>query len=204
LNGQKGETLAAASVTMPSTESLSQLFAEHHRRVLIAAYRITGSMATAEDVTQAVFLRMASVQRPMGNVGRYLYRAADKSMRQDEALLRTASDTLRATEPDAAQLAAFTKRVGDRLGLDVASHAVIDNIDFCGQTGPVVFRSRCNSQFDFRLTTRLTRLRLTKKLLTTKLPLSVHKRTLTTTAEMFGSEHKFSILIDRPVATHPS
>jgi RNA polymerase sigma-70 factor (ECF subfamily) len=76
MNGQKGETLAAASVTMPSTESLSQLFAEHHRRVLIAAYRITGSMADAEDVTQAVFLRMASVERPIGNVGSYLYRAA--------------------------------------------------------------------------------------------------------------------------------
>jgi hypothetical protein len=52
-------------------------------------------------------------------------------MRQDEALLRTAIDTLRATEPDAAQLAASTKRVGDRLGLDVASHAVIDTIDHC-------------------------------------------------------------------------
>jgi RNA polymerase sigma factor (sigma-70 family) len=61
---------------MPSTESLSQLFGEHHRRVLLAAYRITGSMADAEDVTQAVFLRLASVERPMGNVGSYLYRAA--------------------------------------------------------------------------------------------------------------------------------
>ena len=72
--------MAAACPTMPSTESremLSQLFAEHHRRILIAACRITGSMADAEDVAQAVFLRLASVKGPpIANAGSYLYRAA--------------------------------------------------------------------------------------------------------------------------------
>jgi RNA polymerase sigma-70 factor (ECF subfamily) len=76
MNNKKGEPVAAASVTMPLTESLSQLFGEHHRRVLVAAYRITGSMADAEDVTQAVFLRLASGEKPINNAGSYLYRAA--------------------------------------------------------------------------------------------------------------------------------
>jgi len=76
MNRQEGEPLATASAIMPTTESLSQLFGQHHRRVLLAAYRITGSMADAEDVAQAVFLRVATAERPMQNVGSYLYRAA--------------------------------------------------------------------------------------------------------------------------------
>jgi len=106
MNSQEGEPLAAASATMPLTEPgemLSQLFAEHHRRVLTAAYRITGSMADAEDVAQAVFLRLAiGSGLPVTNVGSYLYRAA----------INGALDTLRrrktaATEPldDAAGIA---------------------------------------------------------------------------------------------------
>jgi RNA polymerase sigma-70 factor (ECF subfamily) len=76
MNSPEGEPLAAASAIMPSTNRLSQLFGEHHRRVLTAAYRITGSMADAEDVAQAVFLRLASADRPVANAGSYLYRAA--------------------------------------------------------------------------------------------------------------------------------
>lgn len=68
--------MAAASVIMPVTEGLSQLFGEHHRRVLAAAYRITGSMADAEDVAQAVFLRLSSADGPVTNAASYLYRAA--------------------------------------------------------------------------------------------------------------------------------
>jgi RNA polymerase sigma-70 factor (ECF subfamily) len=73
---QEGEPLAAASVTIPSTDDISQLFAEHYRRVLLAAYRITGSMADAEDIAQELFLRLASSERPIDNAGSYLYRAA--------------------------------------------------------------------------------------------------------------------------------
>lgn len=76
MNNQEGELLAAASVSIPSKESISQLFAEHYRRVLLAAHRITGSMADAEDITQGVFLRLASAERPIDNAGSYLYRAA--------------------------------------------------------------------------------------------------------------------------------
>ena len=81
---REGEALATASVSVPMIgdraldgESLGQLFAEHHRRVLRAAYRITGSMADAEDVAQAVFLRLAAGDGTAAkNAGSYLYRAA--------------------------------------------------------------------------------------------------------------------------------
>lgn len=80
MNSSKGESMATASATMPFTdarERLSELFNEHHRRVFVAAYRITGSMADAEDVTQAVFLRLAGgAELGMKNAGSYLYRAA--------------------------------------------------------------------------------------------------------------------------------
>jgi RNA polymerase sigma factor (sigma-70 family) len=72
----EGETLAAASIPIPLADGLAELFGEHHRRVLIAAYRITGSMADAEDVAQAVFLRLGMANAPVANVGSYLYRAA--------------------------------------------------------------------------------------------------------------------------------
>jgi len=88
MKSQKGEPVNAASAAMPASlsaavphaskrESLSHLFAEHHRRVLLAAYRITGSMADAEDVAQAVFLRLAADNSPVAeNARSYLYRAA--------------------------------------------------------------------------------------------------------------------------------
>ena len=41
-------------------------------------------------------------------------------MRHDEALLRTAIEKLRETEPDAAQVNAASRRVANRLGIDVA------------------------------------------------------------------------------------
>jgi RNA polymerase sigma factor (sigma-70 family) len=75
MNRQEGDPLAAASATLPVT-GLSQLFGEHHGRVLRAAYRITGSMADAEDVAQSVFLRVATSNEPVTNAGSYLYRAA--------------------------------------------------------------------------------------------------------------------------------
>jgi len=79
MNSREGEPMAAASATLPMTDSgeLSRIFGEHHRRVLLAAYRVTGSMADAEDVAQSVFLRLAnSGDVAMNNAGSYLYRAA--------------------------------------------------------------------------------------------------------------------------------
>lgn len=57
--------------------NVEQLFWLHHERVLRAAYRITGSMADAEDVAQNLFLRLASGPgRQLDNPGSYLHRAA--------------------------------------------------------------------------------------------------------------------------------
>lgn len=79
MNSKKGEFVAASAI-VPSTEAsecLSRLFGEHHRRILFAAYRITGSMADAEDVMQSVFLRLSNASEPaLENAGSYLYRAA--------------------------------------------------------------------------------------------------------------------------------
>ena len=80
MNNEERETMSAAAAAIPLTESsedLARLFAEQHRRILRAAYRITGSMADAEDVTQAVFLRLSGgADLAMKNAASYLYRAA--------------------------------------------------------------------------------------------------------------------------------
>lgn len=85
MKSQERDTVSAATAAIPmpqtsdrvSHDQLSQLFAEHHRRVLIAAYRVTGSMADAEDVAQTVFLRLGSGEGvPPKSAGSYLYRAA--------------------------------------------------------------------------------------------------------------------------------
>lgn len=80
MNSQEGKLVAMASPTLPAVElhqDLAVLFAMHHRRVLMAAHRITGSMADAEDVAQSVFLRLVGGERrAISNEGSYLYRAA--------------------------------------------------------------------------------------------------------------------------------
>jgi RNA polymerase sigma factor (sigma-70 family) len=72
--------LAVAYEPVPgssTTGSVEQLFWLHHERVLRAAYRITGSMADAEDVAQNLFLRLASgSEKQIDNPGSYLHRAA--------------------------------------------------------------------------------------------------------------------------------
>lgn len=74
------ENMAVAHQPMPElerAENLRHLFALHHRRILRAAYRITGSMADAEDVAQSVFLRLANGPgETLNNPSSYLYRAS--------------------------------------------------------------------------------------------------------------------------------
>jgi RNA polymerase sigma-70 factor (ECF subfamily) len=58
---------------------LEQIYREHHRRVIKAAYRVTGNAQDAEDVLQTVFMRL--VRREGGSplsdsLGNYLHRAA--------------------------------------------------------------------------------------------------------------------------------
>src|SRR5271163_3884125 len=53
-------------------------------------------------------------------------------MRHDEALLRTAIEQLRAKEPDATQVDTASRRVADRLGIDVTHYSSIEAIESCG------------------------------------------------------------------------
>lgn len=80
MKNQESGAVSAAATIIPVGEhndSLSPLFAEHYRRVLMSAYRIAGNMADAEDVAQGVFLRLGSGEAvAMSNAGSYLYRAA--------------------------------------------------------------------------------------------------------------------------------
>jgi RNA polymerase sigma-70 factor (ECF subfamily) len=80
MNSQERETMSAAATDLSLVEPngrLGQLFADHYRRVLIAAYRIVGNIADAEDVAQGVFLRIGSTSATeVANAGSYLYRAA--------------------------------------------------------------------------------------------------------------------------------
>ncbi len=65
-------------VTQAATE-LEEVFRAHQACVLKAAYRVTGSMADAEDVAQSVFLRLArgTVDHSrISNLQSYLHRSA--------------------------------------------------------------------------------------------------------------------------------
>jgi len=74
--------LAAAVENLMVTQAVTQLeevFRAHQAYVLSAAYRITGSMADAEDISQSVFLRLArGTVDPDGisNLQSYLRRSA--------------------------------------------------------------------------------------------------------------------------------
>jgi RNA polymerase sigma-70 factor (ECF subfamily) len=79
MKADRSESVSAAIANMPVVEPdcLSRLFAEHYRRVLLAAYRVLGNMADAEDIAQCVFLRLREAEMPIiANAGSYLYRAA--------------------------------------------------------------------------------------------------------------------------------
>jgi RNA polymerase sigma-70 factor, ECF subfamily len=74
--------LAAAIENIMVTHAFAQLeevFRAHQACVLKAAYRITGSMADAEDVSQSVFLRLAHGTVDPGQISNlqgYLHRSA--------------------------------------------------------------------------------------------------------------------------------
>ena len=74
--------MAAAIENIMVTQAAAELedvFRAHHACVLKAAYRITGSMADAEDVAQTVFLRLARGtidHNRISNLQGYLHRSA--------------------------------------------------------------------------------------------------------------------------------
>lgn len=140
--------MTAASISVPPTPThvtrshqtqsyqsgpgLSQLFGEHHRRILAAAYRITGSMADAEDVTQAVFLRLASGDGTLlTNAGSYLYRAAINGAldllrkRKTDAIrpLEEAAGALSTGQGSSPETEASSKQLGEWLRLAITELA---------------------------------------------------------------------------------
>ena len=77
------------------TATFDELFSEHHEKVLLAAYRVTGNMQDAEDVLQSVFLRLLKRRDPQSygvNAAAYLRRAATNA---GIDLLRSPSTTPR-------------------------------------------------------------------------------------------------------------
>ena len=74
--------MAAAIENIMVTQAVPQLekvFRAHQTCVLKAAYRVTGSMADAEDVSQTVFLQLARGvvdQGRISNLQSYLHRSA--------------------------------------------------------------------------------------------------------------------------------
>ena len=61
------------------TPGLDELFSEHHKKVFMAAYRVTGNPQDAEDILQSVFLRLldrAEMPSASHQLGGYLRRAA--------------------------------------------------------------------------------------------------------------------------------
>jgi len=74
--------LAAAIENIMVTHAAAELedvYRAHHSCVLKAAYRVTGSIADAEDVAQSVFLRLARGTLDQGrisNLQSYLHRSA--------------------------------------------------------------------------------------------------------------------------------
>ena len=79
MNIPEPQAVSTATASLPTRDNdrLTRLFADHYRRVLMAAHRITGNMADAEDVVQTVFMRLGTGEGvPLKNAGSYLYRAA--------------------------------------------------------------------------------------------------------------------------------
>jgi hypothetical protein len=71
-------------------------------------------------------------------------------MRHDEALLRTAIEKLRETEPDAAQVSAASRRVADRLSIDLAHYPDIESIEGCGDVRQLLTAYRGGNLSDAR------------------------------------------------------
>ena len=70
---------AAIDGSIAAPAELEGLFLAHHARALKAAYRVTGSMSDAEDVAQALFLRIlqqGACRQAIDNPESYIYRAA--------------------------------------------------------------------------------------------------------------------------------
>lgn len=100
----------------PPAPELGQIYRDHHKRVLNAAYRVTGNAQDAEDVLQTVFMRL--VRREGGSPlsdspGSYLHRAAINAA-LDIVRSRTASRTSPLEDVEAS-LSASSNEAPDRI-----------------------------------------------------------------------------------------
>ena len=126
--GQEG-CLAAAIENLMVTRSASELeavFRAHHARVLQAAYRVTGSMADAEDVAQSVFLRLARADigsRGITHLESYLQRSAVnaaldllRARRNRDTVPVEPADTLHASSAMSPERALSSSEIREQLG----------------------------------------------------------------------------------------
>jgi RNA polymerase sigma-70 factor (ECF subfamily) len=109
------QALDASKTAQPAPE-LEQIFRDNHKRILSAAYRVTGNAQDAEDVLQTIFMRL--VRREGGSPlsdspGNYLHRAAINAALDLVRSRRSARSTpLENLEPI---LAGDDKRAPDRV-----------------------------------------------------------------------------------------
>ena len=120
--------MAAATENLMVTQAATELeavFRAHNARVLRAAYRVTGSMADAEDVAQSVFLRLARGDidpRRISHLERYLQRstvnaALDllRARRNRETVPVEAADTLDAASAMSPERVLSSSEIRDQL-----------------------------------------------------------------------------------------
>ncbi len=175
--------MAAAMEQSAAPAVLERLYMAHHVRVLKAAYRITGSLADAEDVVQTVFLRIAqgADAHPLlrgtyatPNPESYLYRAGinaaidllRKRQSQNAAPLDEALPAAAHAAPDrdceARELRAWLRQAVARLGPRAAEMFVLRYLeDFDNRE---IARMLKTSSAVVALTLHRTRARLRKEL----------------------------------------
>jgi RNA polymerase sigma factor (sigma-70 family) len=174
--------LAAAIENLMVTQvasELEELYRAHHSRVLKAAYRVTGSMADAEDVAQSVFLRLArkEIDRSrITNLESYLHRAAVnaaldliRSRGNREAVPVEAADVLEANASLSPERAHSSSELRDWLRRELAQinprAAEMFTLRYIeGRDNPEIAEMMQTSQAVVAVTLHRTRARLKKQL----------------------------------------
>jgi RNA polymerase sigma-70 factor, ECF subfamily len=165
-------------VTHAATE-LEGVFRAHHARVLKAAYRVTGSMADAEDVAQSVFLRLARGDidyRGIEHLESYLCRSAVNAAldiirargHRENVPVETA-DELQASPGVSPERAHSSREIRNRLRLGLAKLSpraaeMFALRYFEGLDNPEIAQMMRTSQAVVAITLHRTRARLKKEL----------------------------------------
>ena len=162
-----------------SSRELEDVFRAHQSCVLKAAYRVTGSIADAEDVAQSVFLRLArgTIDRSrISNLQSYLHRSAVnaaldliRARSHREAVPVEAADELQANpslSPERAhsstEIKTWLRRELAQLNPRTAEMFTLRYIE--GLDNPEIARMMNTSQAVVAVTLHRTRARLKKSL----------------------------------------